>query len=328
MKLVWGLIMIEKNFIKNNIKKWKSFEETLNKLTSKGFIKFDSNELDVFINDYHTICSHLSYSRTNYKDSETTIFLNNLVATAHSYIYLNKTSKLKSIVLFYLKDFPLLIKNKCFFIFLTFAIFISGVLLSFILTLLNTDNSIAFIPEQYTNIDISKSSISITLSNSAFASNILANNIKVGLFAFSLGLTFGIGTVIILYKNAFFLGSLSALAFKEDLNLLFWSQILPHGILEIFSIIICSASGLILGYSLINPGKYSRKASIISNGKISVKLTLGTIPFFVISGIIEAFITPNSWANQSKIIFSLVTFVVLVLYLVIPNKKFKLQKIK
>ncbi|MEN8906338.1 MAG: stage II sporulation protein M [Clostridiales bacterium] len=320
--------MNEKKFIKNNIHKWKSFESTLMKLTSRGFLNFDNNELENFIGNYHIICGNLSYSRTNYKNSDTTIFLNNLVATAHSYIYLKKPSKLKSTYIFFTKEFPLLILEMKYYFLISFLIFFSGFLISFIFTFENPDYSLAFIPEKYASIDFSKSKVDITLSNAAFASNVLTNNIKVGIFAFSLGITLGIGTTWILIKNSFVFGSLAALAFKQNLNLIFWSQVLPHGILEIFSILICGTSGLIMGYSLINPGEYSRKNSLIHKGKIAIKLTLGTIPIFIIAALVEGFITTNKWSDPTKIAFSIFTLILIFAYIFIPSKIHSKENLK
>jgi uncharacterized membrane protein SpoIIM required for sporulation len=151
------------------------------------------------------------------------------------------------------------------------------------------------------------------------SAQILTNNIKVGFLSFSLGLSLGIGTIWILFINGLPIGALAALAFNSGGNVIFWSLILPHGVIELFSIFICGGAGLIIGYSIINPGEYSRKNSLIIKGKIAIKLVIGTIPLFFIAGIIEGYLTPSRLMPELKLAFAFLTLILIGAYIVIPN---------
>ncbi|NLP14874.1 MAG: stage II sporulation protein M [Clostridium sp.] len=317
--------MKEDKFIEQNSKVWKDLEAMLLKLKSQSIYKLDKNSLNGFINMYNAACSHLSYSRTYYGNSATTSYLNRLVASAHSYIYTTKKSNIKNLMRFLTIEFPLIIRAN-----LRFLVFSSGLLLisavvSFVFTMISTDNAVAFLSEEYMQnvLEGDVNAPRASFDPALFSNFIFTNNIKVGISAFAFGVSFGLGTCYVLIKNGFMIGSLAALYNLKNANFLFWSLILPHGILELFAIFLCGAAGLKMGYSLINPGQYSRKDSFILRSKTTLKMVLGTIPIFIIAGFIEGYFTPLAIPELIKYIFALLTLVLLILYIAVPNMRYK-----
>ncbi|MDP4179673.1 MAG: stage II sporulation protein M [Bacillota bacterium] len=310
--------MKEEKFIKDNFHIWNNLENSLNMLKTKKFKAFSKPELESFIASYRIICGHLSYSRTYFGESKTTEYLNNLVSVAHSHIYSTKTSNFKKILDFYLKGFPKLIKENAGYFIASTSLFVIGVIFSFILTVITSDNAPAFIPPELIE-GIKKLGTSNNSWDSPITSTfIFTNNISVGLRAFAFGITLGIGTGYLLIYNGFILGSAAGLALNCKVFIRFWSMILPHGVLELFCIFVCGAAGLIIARSIINPGVYSRKDSLVKNGKTAIYLACGTIPLFVIAGIIEGYFTPSHVSVEGKLIFALASFVLLCFYLATP----------
>lgn len=314
--------MKEDKFISQNSETWKNLEATLEKLKSKSLYRFNKDELDSFFDYYNLTCGHLSYARTNYGNSITTNYLNKLVASAHSYIYTTKTFSLKKLFIFLFAGFPLLVKKNWKPILLSTSVFLLAMAISFIFTLISTDNAGAFLSQEMVDSILERNvNEYVADRNGAVLSPfIFTNNIKVGILAFAFGITLAIGTVYVIYANGYMLGALAALYLHKGGSLLFWALILPHGILELFAIFVCGGAGIIIGYSIINPGKYSRKDSFIIRGKDAIKLVLGTIPIFIIAGIIEGYFTPSSYFSEiAKLVFALITLFILVIYLVLPN---------
>ncbi|NLM57958.1 MAG: stage II sporulation protein M [Clostridium sp.] len=315
--------MKEDKFIEKNSKVWKDLESMLFKLKSKSIYKLDKKSLDEFINMYNAACSHLSYSRTYYGNTATTSYLNRLVASAHSYIYTTKKSNIKNLIRFLTVEFPLIIKANMKAFIISSGLFLVAVLASFVFTLISTDNAVAFVSEEYIQ-HVLESDVNAPRDSwdpAVYSNFILTNNIKVGILAFAFGVSFGLGTCYILIQNGFLLGALAALYNIKNADFLFWSLILPHGILELFAIFVCGAAGIKMGYSLVNPGQYSRKDSFILRSKTALKMVLGTIPIFIIAGFIEGYITPLPISGIIKYIFALLTLVLLILYIAIPNMK-------
>lgn len=310
--------MKEDRFIKENTQFWNDLEVSLKKYKSGNFKHNKKNELENMVASYNRLCSHLSYARTNFGETATTAYLNRLAASAHALLYTNRTSNLKSLGVFLLYEFPAMIKTYKWYFVVSASMFILGSVLSYIYTMISPDNASAFLPQQILGSINYDNQGGRSWDGTVISSLIFTNNIRAGLTAFALGITLGSGTIYTLAYNGIMLGTIGALEYQHGIFLGFWALILPHGILELFSIFVCGAAGLMIGYSIINPGKYSRKDSFILKGKDSVKLVLGTLPLFVAAGLIEGFFTPSGAPDAVKYLFAAFTLVLLIVYLFLP----------
>jgi uncharacterized membrane protein SpoIIM required for sporulation len=158
------------------------------------------------------------------------------------------------------------------------------------------------------------------------SASIMTNNIRVAVFAFAGGVTFGILTIYLLVTNGILLGALAALFWHYGKSYHFWAYIVPHGIIELTAIFIAGGSGLLMGYKLLVPGQYSRGFQLKNQAKRSVQLLLGTVPLFVIAGVIEGFITPSAISLEAKYIVAFLTVIGLILYVIIGKLKLVKQK--
>ena len=69
------------------------------------------------------------------------------------------------------------------------------------------------------------------------------------------------------------------------------SGIWLHGVFEIFSMVVEAMAGLILGASILFPKTYSRFNSFKLGFKDAFKIFLSTVPFTIVAGIIEGYVT-------------------------------------
>ena len=125
------------------------------------------------------------------------------------------------------------------------------------------------------------------------------NNIGVSFRAFIFGIFISVGTLFVLLYNGIMLGSFQY--FFYDYGLLKESilTIWIHGTLEIFSIIVAGAAGMILGSSILFPGLFP--GDIHLNGcQRWNQIILGLMPIFIVAGFLESFIT--RYTNAPEII--------------------------
>ncbi|MBW1801626.1 MAG: stage II sporulation protein M, partial [Deltaproteobacteria bacterium] len=153
-----------------------------------------------------------------------------------------------------------------------------------------------------------------------FFSYLMTHNTKVSIFSMALGMTWGVGTVILLFYNGVILGALSLdyIMSGEAVFLLGW--LLPHGAIEIPAILLASQAGLVLAGALIGWG--DRASSVkIRLRKISgdlVTLISGVAIMLVWAGIIEAFLSQYHepvMPYEAKIGFGLFEMALLVTFL-------------
>ena len=155
---------------------------------------------------------------------------------------------------------------------------------------------------------------------------ITINNIKVALFAFALGIFLGVGTLWVLLRNGLMLGSFQY--FFHDKGLLWESArtIWIHGTIEISVIIIAGCAGLVMANGILFPGTFKRLESFKRGVKNGLKIVISTIPFFIVAGFLEGFVTRHTemsdWLAITIILGSL--GLILFYYVIYPyqlNKK-------
>jgi uncharacterized membrane protein SpoIIM required for sporulation len=80
----------------------------------------------------------------------------------------------------------------------------------------------------------------------------------------------------------------------------FYGLVLPHGMLELTLVFVAAGAGLRLGWSWIAPGRRTRSAAMATEGRAVGGIALGLAVWLLISGLVEAFVTPSTlpaWAR-------------------------------
>jgi uncharacterized membrane protein SpoIIM required for sporulation len=114
------------------------------------------------------------------------------------------------------------------------------------------------------------------------------------------GVLLGLPTLAVLFGNAANAGVEGGLMVAHGRGGLFFTLILPHGMLELTAVFLAAAAGLRLGWSIIDPGPRPRGRALAEEGRSSLTIALGLIVVLLVSGVIEAFVTPSplpAWAR-------------------------------
>lgn len=279
--------MREAQFLKQNAEKWKLFEEE---------IKHPEHP-DVLADRFIELTDDLSYSKTFYPKSNTTKYLNGLAGLFHLKIYKNKQEKSQRIWNFWQFELPYLFRlyhRQFLYAFIFFIVFCGIGALSaryddtFIRLILG-DGYVDMTNENIEKGDpfgVYKSGGQLNMFLS-----IAFNNIRVAFITYMLGAFVSIGAVFLLFNNGLMLGSFEYFFVSKGLGFKSVTVIFIHGTLEIWSIVIAGAAGLILGNSILFPGTYSRNVSILKAGRDGLKIVFGLIPLFLVAAFLESFVT-------------------------------------
>jgi uncharacterized membrane protein SpoIIM required for sporulation len=98
--------------------------------------------------------------------------------------------------------------------------------------------------------------------SSVLSVSILANNIAVSIFAFVVGVFFGLGTFYIIAMNGFMLGAIFAFTHQNGMAGELLKFVVAHGMVELSVICVAGAAGMMLGESLIRPTHATRRESL------------------------------------------------------------------
>jgi uncharacterized membrane protein SpoIIM required for sporulation len=126
------------------------------------------------------------------------------------------------------------------------------------------------------------------------ASKIATNNLTVMIITFASGILLGLGTVYSLVMNGLMVGSIIALCVREHMGLPLFAFIGGHGPVELSTIVISGAAGLILAQALLAPGERTRAEALVLRAREAVKLVLGCAPFLGTIALVEGFVSPGA----------------------------------
>ncbi len=319
--------MREASFVKRNKNKWLLFEDVLD---NKEQISPDKLS-DLYIE----ITDDLSYAKTFYAQSNTVLYLNAIASKAHQKIYKTKKENKNRLVKFFKTEFPLEFVNYHKQLLIAFVTFLFFALVGAYSAANDGDFVRLILGDNYVNMTLENiaSGDPMAVYKKMGEGNmfiiITLNNIKVAMTAFVFGMLFSVGTLYVMMQNGIMLGSF--LYFFYDKGLLWESSrtIWIHGTIEISVIIIAGCAGLVLGNGLLFPKTYSRLTSFKQSFKAGLKIMVSTIPFFIVAGFLEGFVTRQTqMPDWLAILIILTSFLVVVYYYVIyPIKITNQQKL-
>lgn len=307
---------------------WNRLDDLLTRIGKRGTAGLTEAELHELVNLYPSVAVDVGRARMYKLDDATQQRINKLAIAAHGYIYRRPAHRpLPAIWRFFRLEYPRLFRRMGGYVLLStvlFMVFASG---AYISTRLRPSTAYVFVPGP---IDLPDGQPGLSaedmserfreIPNPPLAAGVMANNISVAFKAFAFGITAGVGTCYVLLMNGMILGGFIGHFANHNLQYALWSFIAPHGVLEIFAILVSGAAGFRLGFSLALPGKVTRKASLRAGARDAVLLVLGTIPMFLVAGFIEGFITPSYVEGWLKITLGLLVWALAMAWLLLVGR--------
>lgn len=153
----------------------------------------------------------------------------------------------------------------------------------------------------------------------SFSAFLMTHNTRVSIFTLALGMTWGVGTIVMLFYNGIMLGAVAVDYVRAGQAKFLLGWLLPHGVIEIPAILIAGQAGLMLALALIGWGKrIPLTARLRAISRDLVTLIFGVGLLLVWAGFVEAFLSQYHepvMPYSVKIAFGLVELVLLVLFL-------------
>lgn len=318
--------MKEITFLKQNSTKWESFEESLAKKENEHPAKV--------ANMFVELTDDLAYSKSNYKGSKTTAYLNSLTARIHQLIYKNKKESSKRVFQFWKTELPSLFGKHHHTLLVSFIVGVLGTLLGVVSQLYDDSFIRLIVGDDYVNQTIERikngNPIGIygEMPNWFMFIYITVNNIKVSFFMLAFGMIFSVGAGFYILQNTIMLGSFFTLFYQYNVLGKALKVVWIHGTLEMSAIVIAGCAGLLLGNSFMFPKTFTRLESFKNGAKESIKIVVGLIPIFICAGFLESFITRYTemdlWLSL-LIIFGSLAFIIwyfIILPIQLKNKTY------
>lgn len=310
---------------------WEELEDLLARVEGSGLATLGIDGARRFGKLYRSVSSDLIRARTERVDASVTDYLNDLVARAYAQIHAGTGSRGRRLGLFFIEEFPRLFRAEWKAIALSAFLLFTGGGVGAVAVALDADALGVLIPEQHQEMtpdervdqDAQRSAHSGDQA-AQFSSFLFTHNIQVSFLVFALGITFGVGTVSMLFYNGVPLGALAMQYHQAGEDLFFWAWILPHGIPELTSIFIAGGAGLLLARGLLLPGRRRRRDALVVEARRAARLVVGTMPVLIVAGLIEGTISQLHepvipyW---SKLVFALLVGTGLFAWLLLAGRR-------
>lgn len=289
-------------YIQRNEPTWQRLGQ-LSRAAGRNVERIGDDEVTELVALYQRVSAQLSHARTTYADPDLNARLSRLLGEARLVIYRQPGNPWRTVATFVTRTFPAAVWHSRRFVavaavcFLVPALFV-GVWLA------NSPAALdASVPPDVQELLAQRDFAQYYRSDAAqnFAGQVTINNIFVAFLAFAMGVVPVLGPVFVLANNGLNVGVAAAVMVRAGEGPQFWGLILPHGLLEVASILIAAGAGLQISWAVIAPGDRSRGAALRDAGLRSVVIVIGLAGSFAVAGFIEGFVTPSDLPTALRV---------------------------
>ena len=292
---------------------WTELEALLNRIEGSGLRGFDAEDIEALGRAYRQVVSDLAVARRDFPDDQLTVWLNALAARAHLRLYSAPPPAWRRLGEFFWTDFARRFRAAWPYLVLSAALLFVPAVAAYVGALVDPTLREALVPAQLRRT-LEQGHTWTEMAPAlrpAMATFIFTNNIQVSFLAFAGGALCGLGTAYVLINNGLLLGAVLGAAQWYGVAPLVWGFISPHGYLELTSIVVAGAAGLMLGAALVRPGLRRRRDALTDAARRAIELVVGAAPVLVAAGLIEGFVSPSDLPVGFKLAIGPSTAVVL-----------------
>jgi len=307
---------------------WTELAGILNRLEAEPGWRMTLDELRHFHLLYERTAADLAKITTFSSEPETRRYLENLVARGYGEIHeIRERLRRRSPLAWFFQTLPQTFRRHVRAFYLSLSITLAGCAFGGLALALDPASKPVLMPfshllqdpAQRVAEEESATQDRLAGRKTSFSAYLMTHNIRVSIFTLALGMTWGVGTCLMLFYNGIMLGAVAVdfVAAGQTRFLLGW--LLPHGAVEIPAILIAGQAGLMLALALVGWGRrIPLRARLRAVSQDLVTLIFGVGLLLVWAGFVEAFLSQYHEPvipYSAKIAFGLVELVLLFLFL-------------
>ena len=322
------MIIDLQRFVAAGQPQWSELEKMLTQMETEPNARLSLARLTRFHELYERAAADLARITTFSSEPATRRYLENLVARAYGEMHetRERRSRLQPLKWFF-QTLPQTFRRHVRTFYLTVAVTLAGCAFGGLALILDPDSrhvTMAFGHDQLTpeeRVRQEEQSLGNELAGrkTSFSAYLMTHNTKVSIFTLALGMTWGVGTIIMLFYNGIIMGAIAVDYIQAGQTKFLLGWLMPHGVIEIPAILIAGQAGLLLAHALIGWGTRSPLTARLRAISADVAtLIFGVALMLVWAGFIEAFFSQYHepvLPYAVKIGFGVVELVLLVLFL-------------
>ena len=280
---------------------WSELEKLLDQLEANPNLRMKLDEVQRFHQLYEQTAADLARITTFAAEPDTRRYLENLVARAYGEIHETREKQRRFFPLkWFFHTLPQTFRRHVRAFHLSLAITIAGCAFGGLAIAFDPDSKPVLMPFQHLQQDPAKrvaeeekaSRDRLAGYKTSFSAQLMTHNTKVSIFTMALGMTWGVGTILMLFYNGVILGAVAIDYIRAGQTKFLLGWLMPHGVIEIPAILIAGQAGLILALALIGWGKRTPLRTRLREVSSDVTtLIFGVGLMLIWAGFIEAFLS-------------------------------------
>ena len=313
--------------------RWNAFATKLAEAQCVGLGALGEDDVREFVAEYRDLASDLARLRTaaRGRESPELFYLSRLMAGAHNLLYRARSFGIVDALRLLLVDAPREVRRSWRPILVAAVLLFAPALIAYTAVVRQPAVASTFIPSGM--LDRAEEGVRRAREGRGYipdpqifrpvmASQIIANNVQVTFAVFALGITAGLGTLLILVLNGVSLGGVFGLYASKQIARLLLAFVAPHGVLELTAVCVAGGAGFLLAAALLIPGPRTRKRALVENGRRAIRLIAAATVLLLAAGSLEGFVSPiESWPLAYKLAVSAGTVALLALYLSLGRQR-------
>lgn len=282
-------------YVAAHLPEWRRLEELTRRRRLSGA------EADELVERYQQAATHLSVVRTAAPDATLVAYLSSVLSRARNRATGTRTGTWAGVRGFFVGRLPGALYRLRWWWLGTLAanVVVTGVMILWLLGHPDVEQSLLSPADVEQLVGHDFEDYYSEYAASHFAAQVWVNNAWVSALCIALGVL-GLPVVWLLFQNIANLAIIGSIMIRHDHGGHFWGLILPHGLLELTAVFVAGGVGLRLFWSWVEPGELTRTQSLAREGRTAGTVALGLVAVLLVSGVIEAFVTPSglpTWAR-------------------------------
>jgi uncharacterized membrane protein SpoIIM required for sporulation len=307
---------------------WSQFESVLDKLEAEPNLRMTLDQLRQFHLLFERTSADLAKIITFSSEPETRRYLEHLVARGYGEIHETRERQRRIYpIKWFFYTLPQTFRRHVRAFYLSLAITLVGCAFGGFALALDPESKTALMPFSHLLQDPAErvaqeeaaTEDRLSGRKSSFSAYLMTHNIKVSILTLAMGMSWGAGTIILLFYNGIMLGAVAVDYVRAGQTKFLMGWLLPHGAVEIPAILIAGQAGLMLALALIGWGRRTPlRARLREISHDLVTLIFGVAVLLVWAGFVEAFLSQYHEPvipYSVKIAFGLVELILLFLFL-------------